>query len=136
MPPGNLAQLLMRKAAQDAYAVRKLIEDPESPDEIIGFHAQQAVEKLLKAVLAAHGVKFRRTHDLVELIDLLVDNRLPFTQELDEVRNLTPFAVEYRYGEFFSESETYFDRQQAVLYVERVSRWAESMLQEDLRDSE
>jgi len=29
----------------------------------VGFHAQQAVEKLLKAVLILEGVTLRRTHD-------------------------------------------------------------------------
>lgn len=39
MPPNKLARLLMRKASQDEFAIRKLIDDPESAGEIIGFHA-------------------------------------------------------------------------------------------------
>jgi hypothetical protein len=45
------AELLLRKAQQDESALEKLISDPALPDEIIGFHAQQAIEKTLKAVL-------------------------------------------------------------------------------------
>lgn len=44
--------LLLRKAREDEFTVEKLIPDPASSDEVIGFHAQQAVEKVLKAVLA------------------------------------------------------------------------------------
>ena len=42
------AEILLRKAAQDEFVLTVLVPLPESPDEAIGFHAQQAVEKLLK----------------------------------------------------------------------------------------
>jgi hypothetical protein len=45
------AEVLLRKAQQDEFALEKLAPDPASPDEIIGFHAQQAIEKSLMAVL-------------------------------------------------------------------------------------
>ena len=67
----ELAELLLRKAEQDEFALDKLIPDPNSPDEIIDFHAQQAIEKMLKAVLASAAVRYRWTHDLVELLDLM-----------------------------------------------------------------
>jgi hypothetical protein len=54
------ARLLLRKAAQDEFVLLKLIPDPASPDEMIGFHAQQAIEKMLKAVLAAKAIQYRR----------------------------------------------------------------------------
>lgn len=43
---------LIKKAEQDEFAADKLIDDPAAPGEIIGFHLQQATEKLLKAVLS------------------------------------------------------------------------------------
>lgn len=46
MPEGtNQAAVLVRKAEADAIAVRELAGNPEITDEIIGFHAQQAIEK-------------------------------------------------------------------------------------------
>jgi hypothetical protein len=45
----ELAALLARKAQEDATAVREFGENLEIADGIIGFHAQQAVEKWLKA---------------------------------------------------------------------------------------
>jgi HEPN domain-containing protein len=52
-PELDEAYLLLRKAREDAEAVRKFATDPDLADAVVGFHAQQAVEKALKAVLAA-----------------------------------------------------------------------------------
>ena len=65
-------------------------------DAIFGFHAQQAAEKLLKAWLSLLGIKFERTHDLLRLIRLLEAAGQP-TVGLEELVELNPFAVQYRY---------------------------------------
>lgn len=64
----------------------------------MGFHAQQSIEKALKAVLSSSSVAFRRTHDLAELLDLITDHRLPSPPFADFLDELNPFAVEVRYG--------------------------------------
>jgi HEPN domain-containing protein len=71
--PVDLARRFLVLADRDIKTVRQLAGIPESDDEAIGFHAQQAIEKCLKAVLALHEVPFRKTHDLAELVDLLRD---------------------------------------------------------------
>ena len=43
---------------------------------VYAFHAQQAVEKFLKAVLVAHDVEPPRTHDIREL-SVLIDSHTP-----------------------------------------------------------
>ena len=125
----KLAALLLRKAAQDEYVVAKLIGDPDSPEEIIGFHVQQAVEKMLKAVLSSRGVRFRKTHDLVELIDLLREHGIPFPGELEDIRQLTPFATEFRYDEFLVEPERPVDRSLFQTYLTTTRAWAETMVE-------
>jgi HEPN domain-containing protein len=62
--------MLSRKAAGDEDIVRRLIDVPEVVDEMLGFHAQQAVEKLIKAVLVRHGVAYDRTHNIAYLLAL------------------------------------------------------------------
>jgi len=128
MPPLEHAVLLMRKARQDEYTVHKLIPDPSAPDEIIGFHAQQAVEKMLKAALVVSGIPWRRTHDLVELLDLLRENGVPYPAELEEVRRLTPFAVAFRYDEVPDEPERQLDRAWVSACLSGVRAWCESVL--------
>jgi HEPN domain-containing protein len=52
-------------------------------DGPIGFHYQQAVEKLLKAVLADRDVDFPKTHDLVRLLRLAraEENEVPMVED-------------------------------------------------------
>jgi HEPN domain-containing protein len=42
-------------------------------DAVVGFHAQQAVEKALKAAIVVSGGELRRTHDLRFLIEQAQD---------------------------------------------------------------
>jgi HEPN domain-containing protein len=68
----------------------------DCPLDTVCFHAQQRVEKYLKAMLTERGIGFPRTHDLGELLA-----RLPFEVRselnLNEVVELNPYAVEARY---------------------------------------
>ena len=64
------AVVLARKAEADATAARQLAGNPEITDEIVGFHAQQAVEKWLKALMAARGLPEARIHDIGRLVQL------------------------------------------------------------------
>jgi HEPN domain-containing protein len=120
--------MLLRKAKQDEFALQKLVPDPASPDEVIGFHAQQAVEKMLKAALAGAGVSYRRTHDLVELFDLLRKNSISYPADFEEARRLTPFASTLRYEDLPLQLARPYDRSWALDIVRRVSAWAESVV--------
>lgn len=128
MSPHELAQRFMEKAAQDAMVVEKLLHDPDIADEVIGFHCQQAAEKLLKSILVARSVEFRRTHDLVELVDVLDDNHVIVPGEIADLETLNPFAVELRYDLFPSGAFGNFDRVSARDIVMKLRIWAESSL--------
>ena len=101
--PLDHAQALLRKAANDIVAARATLATGEAFDAVC-FHAQQAVEKSLKAVLALHDVEYPWRHDLGELIELvkpLVPGIAPYE---DRMIGLTPFAVEIRYDAEFEPS--------------------------------
>lgn len=85
----------MRKSALDEETLRL----EKLPLLIFGFHAQQAVEKLLKALLAQHGIRYRRTHDLEALVrDLAsIGELLPATPVT--VADLSDYAVDFRYDD-------------------------------------
>src|SRR4051812_27450027 len=78
-------------------------------DEIFGFHAQQAVEKALKAWLSFRSVKYRHTHDLAQLIDDLADCGEDVSTFLD-MTEFNPFAVQYRYESVSADESNPLDR--------------------------
>lgn len=124
MSPPELeeALLLLRKASEDADAAEKLAADREMADSVVGFHAEQAVEKAMKAVLASSGDDFPRTHDLWHLMDRLDAVAKPLPDALREVRTLVPWAVEFRYGDTI---DGQLDREQALALARDVIAWAE-----------
>ena len=132
MQSAKLARLLLQKAEQDRYVVDRLFDDPSAPDEVIGFHAQQAVEKAIKAVLASRAIAYRRTHQLEELLAVATKSGIPYPPELQEAVTLTSFAVDFRYDMLpvRDDAAAPFDRQAAKRCVERILDWATSVLHE------
>jgi hypothetical protein len=87
------AQILLIKAAEDEAALHA----NGNPDTILGFHAQQAIEKLLKALLSQIAAPFELTHNLSRLQAILIaaGETLPITPL--PLGELNDFAVVYRY---------------------------------------
>lgn len=69
---------------------------PEYLDTVT-FHCQQAVEKYLKAYLIFLSIPFKFTHDLVYLLDLIVQKDLDFHNYYEIVSELQGYAIEVRY---------------------------------------
>jgi HEPN domain-containing protein len=91
------------------------------------FHAQQAAEKALKAVLIDQGVPPPKTHNIRTLLDLL-PQELVAPQEIEDAASLTDYAVTSRYpGDFESVDEEEY--KEAVRLAETVVLWAERIIQ-------
>ncbi|MFN3344530.1 MAG: HEPN domain-containing protein [Chloroherpetonaceae bacterium] len=120
----DVAKTLLQKAKKDKERAEILFSASPSDMEGIGFNAQQAVEKALKAVLASRDVHFPRTHDLGELLKLLVANGIDYDERLNESEKLNDFAVEMRYesAEFDLDAET------ALELAERAITFAETFI--------
>ena len=65
--------------------------------DIVGFHAQQAAEKYLKALLTRHQIEFPKTHVIRRLLILLEPVDLAMVEALDDANWLSPFGAEIRY---------------------------------------
>ena len=118
MKPDPAAEMLLTMAKKDYATVRKMADDAEFADEVFGFHAQQAVEKGAKALLAAKGISFERTHDLEPLFDALEENGCISTGDFAGLIDLTDFAVQYRY-QAFDAIDAGFDRNAVADEVRR-----------------
>jgi HEPN domain-containing protein len=82
-------------ALGDLDATRSRRGDPQRP-RIVGFNAQQAVEKALKAAIILEGQEPPGTHDLDELRNLLRGS-WSVRQSHPQLVGLSGFAVEARY---------------------------------------
>lgn len=100
----------------------------ESKYELLLFHAQQAVEKSLKAVLTRYEIEFPYTHSLPRLVELIPES-LGHRELLLSATVLTEFAVLTRYpGEM---EPVTVDRYQRLLgLAEQVYQWALTVIDE------
>lgn len=126
MSPREQGEMLARKAAADEALVDKVLDDPDIADELVGYHCQQAVEKLLKARLVELGVNYPKTHNLLALVELLEDQGKQLPAELADLDLLTPYATIYRYEE--TPQGGTFDRKMAREFIRRLREWVEAEL--------
>lgn len=85
------------KAENDWLAVRLLCENSPCPYDVVCFHCQQYVEKLIKGVLTLHGVEAPHTHDLRRLVRLCLSTAPDLESLIDIADQLTFHGVESRY---------------------------------------
>lgn len=82
---------------RDALTIRLLNQTGRAPHESIGFHAQQACEKFIKAILVLNGIVFERTHDLILLHGLALQHEITIPADIEKLRALNSYAVQFRY---------------------------------------
>ena len=100
-PPEEVKEEIVRqwlaKADQDLEACEVLLTAEPSFFYPTCFHAQQAAEKYLKALLTWHQIEFPKTHDIDELLDLVKDADVETASSLRDASVLTPYGVDIRY---------------------------------------
>ncbi|HEV7667847.1 MAG TPA: HEPN domain-containing protein [Thermoanaerobaculia bacterium] len=101
MPDRELRIVVCRdwllKADNDlANAAHTLTLGASCPTDTVCFHAQQCVEKYLKAVLVLEGIDFPKTHDLERLWSLVPAELRPDLSSEEQAR-LTEYATSARY---------------------------------------
>lgn len=120
-PERSDAATLQQLAHDDLVLVRMAVGEPGISERIAGFHAQQAVEKLMKAVLDARAIEYPFTHDLRRLRELLERSGGAPPVDPIAVNELIAYAVEQRYGGYETEP---VDRAQLLALTEQVAAWA------------
>jgi len=86
------------KAEEDYRAALTLARKRKDPvPDNVCFSAQQCAEKYLKAFLVDRRVRFPKTHDLLELLKLVLTVDPLFDVIRPDLRELVPYAVAFRY---------------------------------------
>jgi HEPN domain-containing protein len=124
------ARRFLSLASDDLAAFRTLAATPHIREAIAIFHAQQTIEKCLKAVLFANEVEFRRTHDLYELADRIEQARIALPYSAEELGLLNPYAVEFRYGD---QAIPLITREEAEALAQDILEWANAIVEEKER---
>jgi HEPN domain-containing protein len=136
MRRGKYVRVLMAKAAEDEWTFDKLVPDADAPLSVIGFHAQQAAEKLVKAVIGATGDDYPLTHEIGELIEAARTAGAPVPPELDLLDELSVFAVRARYHQVPSGSAEHMDHPHVRQLIRDLRAWVEGFIEERLGSDE
>ena len=104
--------------AEEDYNMAQLAQQTSRPfHNSICFHAQQCIEKYLKAWLQEANLPVPRTHDLVELLSLIVPTLPAWAQWQSDLKKITEYAVDSRYPD---ESATADDTEHAMRICDAV----------------
>lgn len=117
----------MQFAESDLRLARLAVQDQSIRPEQVCFHAQQAAEKAIKAILRSLHADFPLTHDIELLLRLAGEAGIGVPEDIRAARRLTPYAVETRYPGFQSEISD-AEVQEALETAERVVEWAKQAL--------
>ena len=86
------------KAEEDWGTAQREAVVTDNPNfNAVCFHAQQCAEKYLKARLVMSGVEFRKSHDLLYLLELVLTVEPSWTFLNDSLFQLTTYSVAIRY---------------------------------------
>ena len=89
----------LKAAADDLDVIQRLVSVPHLT-HVVAFHAQQCIEKSLKAVAEETGVDVPKTHNLIRLLQL-VNDLFPIDYDPVVMDKLDKLYIDARYpGDF------------------------------------
>lgn len=114
-------------AESDLRLGRLGADDPSVLREQVCFHAQQAAEKAVKAVLLSRAIEFPYPHDIKGLLMIAETNGIVIPPDIQQAVMLTPYAVETRYpADWMDITES--DVEEALKTARNTIGWARSIL--------
>lgn len=124
-------QRWLTKADHDLQTAKLALElKPELTDSIC-FHAQQCVEKCLKAYIVNLDEHIRRTHDLTPLVSLCEKYEPEFSKFHDIADELSGYAIITRYPDDWREIPRE-EAAEAVRKAETVMKFVIEKLKNDI----
>ncbi len=117
----------LRHAKSDLAVARNIENNPDVLPNQTAFHAQQAAEKAIKAVMTQERIAFPRTHDLTALVSRWTSSGRVWPPALISVKTLNPYAVESRYPGYIHQL-SHAEVRAAIETAEKVVTWAGAIL--------
>ncbi|MFH1704101.1 MAG: HEPN domain-containing protein [Nitrospirota bacterium] len=103
---------------------------------LICFHFQQSAEKYLKAYIVAHGLEFKKTHDLHALLKTCTQKDTSLEQINADCEYLNTFYIETRYPVHWPTHFTEKEAVKAKSAAHRIRQWITSALDSLLTDTD
>lgn len=112
--------------ANSDLQLARIANSPDIMREMLCFHAQQAAEKAIKAVLIKENIDFPRTHNLRILLDK-IPPEINLPTAMEDAAILTDYAVSARYpGDL--EDVTEEEYEEALILSQLVLDWAKRII--------
>jgi HEPN domain-containing protein len=126
MNPINHAKQLLLMASKDIRALDLMVMPESVDDEIFGFHAQQAIEKTLKAWISLLGGIYSKNHDLSMLL-LTLHSLGCDIEGFKDLISLNAFAAQFRYEVLETDDEP-LDRREMRVRVQHTFDTVQAVL--------
>ena len=120
----ELVKNWIKRANNDIKTAKDELNTETPATDTICFHAQQCVEKYLKAYLVFHQKYFKKIHNISKLIELCKETDPDFEKlSFFGADKLTSYAIEIRYAD----EESYFpsveEAKEAINIAEKVKEF-------------
>jgi HEPN domain-containing protein len=121
-----LALEWVEKAEGDLLTARREYRARNAPNfDAACFHAQQAAEKFLKAVLQESGIPIPRIHSLAELLALISKSDDTYLSIQSNANVLEGYAVQFRYPGLSADK---LEAKAAIIASERICTFVRGKL--------
>ncbi|MFH1438064.1 MAG: HEPN domain-containing protein [Pseudomonadota bacterium] len=122
-----VAGVWVKKAENDlVLAVHALKLGKKCPTDTVCFHAQQCIEKYLKAFLISKGTEFPKTHNIGELL-VLMPSSITVSLSPEEQERMTDYATVARYPGIYDDISM-AETRKAVVIARRVRKELRAIL--------
>jgi len=121
------ARLWVNKARSDLLNADNNLVAQQVPYDTVCFHCQQAAEKLLKGFLVAHSCEYPITHNLLAVLEKVLECDSSAESLREILALLNPYSVEVRYpGDAWMPTQE--DATEARQAAQEVFEWMQSKL--------
>jgi HEPN domain-containing protein len=118
----DLLKRWVQFAKEDLIVAKEILKSEFPIYRAACFQCQQSVEKYLKAYQILFEIRIIKTQDLVSIIETLVDFDRNIEQFKEKSKEITNYAVAYRYPDDF-EDITEKQVEEAILFASEIEKY-------------